>query len=253
MFETFAVPAMYLATQAVLALYSSGRTTGVVFDSGDGVSYAVPVYEGYALPHAILRLELAGRHVTEYLIRLLMERGYSFTSTSELEIARDIKEKLCFVSPDFEHQMSIADSGTKMNQSYELPDGRCVGVGNERFRAPECLFQPSFLGKPDTAGIHETIYNSIMKCDEDIRKQLFANTVLSGGSTLFSGIVERMEKEIASLAPLANIKIIAPAERKLSVWMGGSMLASLPTFQNMWIFKAEYDEHGPSIVHRKCF
>ena len=253
MFETFNVPAMYLAIQEVLALYSSGLTTGVVLDSGDGVSHAVPIFDGYALPHAILRLELAGKHVTENLARLLMERGYSFTTTSEVEIARDIKEKLCFVAQDFEHQMSIAGSSMKINQSYELPDGRYVDVGNERFRAPECLFQPSLIGRPDTAGIQEAIYNSVMKCDKEVRKQLLANTVLSGGSTLFSGIAERMQNEIASLAPFANFEIIAPAERILSAWKGGSVLVKQLNVHKMWISKAEYDEQGPSIVHRKCF
>ena len=251
MFETFNVPAMYIAMQPVLALYSSGCTTGVVFDSGDGVSHAVSIYDGYALPHAILRSELAGRQVTEYLIKLLMEQGYSFTTTSELEIARDIKEKLCFVAQDFTHEMNTADSSTKMNQSYKLPDCRYVEVNNERFRAPECLFQPVLLGKGETQGIHQTIHSSVMKCDEGIRKDLFANTVLSGGNTLFLGFAERMEKEIASLEP--NVKIIAPAKRDVSVWKGGSVLATQLNFENIWIFKAEYDESGPSIVHRKCF
>ena len=251
MFETFNVPAMYIAMQPVLAFYSSGRTAGVVFDSGDGFSNAVPIFEGYAIPHAILRSELAGRQVTEYLIKLLMEKGYSFTTTSELEIARDIKEKLCFVAQDFTHEMNTADSSTKMNQSYELPDSRYVGLSTERFRAPECLFQPALIGKEDTQGIHQTIHSSAMKCHEDVRKELFANTVLSGGNTLFQGFTERMEKEIASLEP--NVKIIAPAKRDLSVWKGGSVLAAQLNLANMWIFKAEYDEHGPSIVHRKCF
>jgi len=126
-------------------------------------------------------------------------------------------------------------------------------IGNERFRCPEALFQPSFLGM-ESCGIHETTYNSIMKCDVDIRKDLYANTVLSGGTTMYPGIADRMQKEITALAPSAmKIKIIAPPERKYSVWIGGSILASLSTFQQMWISKQEYDESGPSIVHRKCF
>ena len=253
MFETFIVPAMYIARQAVLSLYSSGRTTGLVFDSGDGVSYAVPIDYGYALTHAILRLELGGRHVTEYLIKLLMERGYSFNTAFELEIAREIKEKLCYVAQDFEQEMIIAGSSTNINQSYQRPDGRCVVVGNERFRAPECLFKTSFTGKADTAGMHEAIYNSVMNCgDCEVYADFFRNVVLTGGSTLFSGIEERLTKEIQSLWKHSKVKIIAPAERKLSAWIGGSILASLSTFPVMCISKEEYNDHGPSIVNRKC-
>ncbi|KAG8141140.1 hypothetical protein E2320_006813 [Naja naja] len=206
MFETFNVPAMYVAIQAVLSLYASGRTTGIVLDSGDGVTHNVPIYE------------------------------------AEREIVRDIKEKLCYVALDFENEMATAASSSSLEKSYELPDGQVITIGNERFRCPETLFQPSFIGM-ESAGIHETTYNSIMKCDIDIRKDLYANNVLSGGTTICS--------HGSGFLYLRNI--IAPPERKYSVWIGGSILASLSTFQQMWISKPEYDEAGPSIVHRKCF
>lgn len=172
MFEVFNVPCLYVSVQGVLSLYSSGRTSGVVLDSGDGVSHTVPIYEGYAIPHAIQRIHLAGRDLTEYLRQILAQRGYSFTTAAELEIVRDIKEKMCYVVPDFDAAMKEAEESHACEKNYELPDGRKILIGNERFRCPEILFQPSHANH-EIEGVHKYTYDSVMKCDVDVRRDLF--------------------------------------------------------------------------------
>ena len=254
MFETFDSPAMYLIIGAVLSMYASGRKTGIGLESGYGATHAVPIYGGHALPHAILRFDLAGHDLTDFLMKLLTERGRTFTKPAERDNVRDIKEKLSYIALDFNSEMDqSASSSAEVEESYKLPDGSNVTIGNERFICPEVLFQPSVYDM-EVDGIHKTIYNSIQKCDIDLRKDLYGNIVLSGGNTLFKGISERITKEISNLAPsLMKIKIISPAERKYSAWIGGSILASLSTFREAWITKEEYDEIGPIIVNRKCF
>ncbi|XP_065266676.1 actin-related protein T3 isoform X2 [Emys orbicularis] len=251
LFERFEVPALYVAIQAVLALYASGLTTGCVMDSGDGVTHTVPIFEGYCLSHAVLRLDLAGRDLTDYLMRILKESGISLVSTAEREIVRDMKETLCYVCLYPEEE--LAKKPSEVEKSYRLPDGQVVKVQNQRFRCPETLFCPSNIGM-EAPGIDKLCFNTIMKCDIDLRTNFYANIILSGGSSLFPGMAERITKEIIHMVPSdTEVKVMAPPDRKLSVWMGGSILASLSAFQQMWITMAEYREVGPNIVHRKCF
>mmetsp|Transcript_35840 Transcript_35840/g.37224 ORF Transcript_35840/g.37224 Transcript_35840/m.37224 type:complete len:378 (-) Transcript_35840:71-1204(-) len=255
MFNTFRVPGLYIAIQAVLSLYSAGRFTGCVCDSGDGVSHLVPIYDGYSLPHSILRMDLAGRDLTTYMAKIMQDSGRTYTTSAELEIVKNMKEKVCYVALDFDDEMQKYDAGTVKDAEYEMPDGEVINVGNQRFRCPEVLFNPSMIGK-EFGGIHKQTNESIMKSDIDVRKDLYMNIVLSGGTTLYAGLPERLTKELKNLANTnmaAKIKVVAVPERKYCVWIGGSILSSISTFGEMWITREEFEDAGESIVHRKCF
>ncbi|CAG2161440.1 unnamed protein product [Oppiella nova] len=253
MFEPFNTPALYVANEGLLSLYASARTTGLVVNIGDGVTHTVPIYEGYVLTKGIQRLDWAGRELTDHLMDMVSERGHSFKTPAEREITRDMKEKLCYVALDFDAEITTATANpSAIEKSYDLPDGQVITIDTERFRCPEMLFKPWMYGLT-SAGIHATTYNSIMKCDLDVRKDLYANIILSGGTTMLPGFADRLQKEVQKLAPpTIRIMVRAPPERKYSVWIGGSILASLSTFKEIWISRDEYNESGPSIVHRKC-
>ncbi|KAI0002086.1 actin-related protein [Russula vinacea] len=236
-FDTFNVPALYISVQAVLSLYASGRTTGIVLDSGDGVTHAVPVFEGFSMPHAIRRVDVAGRDVTEHLQLLLRKAGHHLHTTAEREVVRSIKEKNCYVAlnPNKEEK----EMTTGRTEAFRLPDGNTIALGSERFRAPEILFNPEIIGLED-AGVHQVVVDSINRVDMDLRKSLYSNIVLSGGPR--SALVKRMKD--------GKIKIYAPPERKYSTWIGGSILAGLNTFKKMWVSAEEYQE-DPDIIHKK--
>jgi len=252
MFETFNAPAVYMELAPVLELYASGRTTGVVVSIGDDSTHAIAIYEGYALPHTFKSSGRGGRHLTDFAMKIMTERGYSFTTTAERDIVRDIKEKLCYVASDLDTEIRRAAESNCVEKMYELPDGQVITCGNERFRVPEALFAPEMAGSEEP-GIQDMAYHTIMACDVDIRKELFGNVLVAGGSSCFPGIAERLQAELQQRAPPSmRVRVLAPPERKYSAWIGGSILASLSTFQQMWITKQEYDESGPSVVHRKC-
>lgn len=247
-FETYNCPALYMSIQAVLALYASGRTTGVVLDIGDGVSHSVPVYEGFSLPNAIKRIDVAGRDVTEQLQLLLRKNGYLLQTSAEKEIVRLIKEKTCYVSLDpkkdekdwlssvFDYE--TAQSGNKNTEQYKLPDGKTIEVGAERFRSSEILFQPEIIGS-EFPGVQEMVFDSINKVDLDLRNSLYQSIVLSGGTTLLKGFGDRLINELKLMTPKGTkIKIFAPPERKYSTWIGGSILAGLSTFKRVSNFSS---------------
>ncbi|CAK3950020.1 actin [Lecanosticta acicola] len=255
LFETFNVPALYTSIQAVLSLYASGRTTGIVLDAGDGVSHAVPVYEGFAIPNSIRRIDVAGRDVTEELQRLLRKSGHIFHTSAEKEIVRNIKEQTSYVAIDPRkeekewHNASSRGAESKVTE-YTLPDGKKLKVGSERFRAPEILFDPELIGL-EWPGLHQIVVDSINRTDMDLRKALYGNIVLSGGSTMIKGFGDRLLQEVQRLAVKdMRIKIFAPPERLYSTWIGGSILAGLSTFRKMYVTIDDWHEN-PDIIHQK--
>ncbi|KAI6227540.1 Arp-1 [Aphelenchoides fujianensis] len=245
-FETFNVPAIHVQMQAVLSLYAAGRTTGVVLDAGDGVSHCVPVYEGFAIEPAIQRIDVAGRDVTNYLNILLRKEGHIFHRTSELEIVRDIKEKVCVVSSGVH---SAKDD--KELKSYVMPDGSTIKIGAAHHQAPEALFRPDLIGC-EYAGVSQCIVNAIRESDFELRKELCANVLLSGGTTMFPGFGERVLQDMKkALQPQElKIKISAPADLLSCTWTGGSILATLDTFRKIVITKAQYENEGKGLARK---
>lgn len=256
MFETYGFGSVMVAIQAVLVLYAQGLLTGVVLDSGDGVSHVIPVYEGYGLPNLIKRLNVAGRHVTRQLIALLQLRGYSLNRSADFDTARQIKERLCYVGYDLEVERRLALETTTLVQPFQLPDGRIIKVGRERFEASEVLFDPDKAGV-EGEGLHQLLFNSIMKADIDLRPEFFKHIVLSGGTTMFAGLPSRLEKDVKELwvqnvakgdrsrVSKFKLKIEDPPRRKNMVFLGGSVLADIMKDQpEFWLSKADYDEKG---------
>ena len=256
MFETFNVPGLYIANQAVLSLYSTGIYTGVSADLGGGMSHFVPVFDGYALQHATISLDLGGKDLTEYMLRFL--KGYNDllpkNEAKRKKIVEDIKDKSCYVALDFEKELNSVERFDY--QLYYLPDySNYVYVRNQRIECPEILFKPIIASK-EGIGIAQACYNSIIRTDLELRKNFYNHIVLSGGTSMFKGLPERFTKEIKYLAPESmkdEVNVIASPYRNFAVWIGGSNLSSLAIFESMIITKTEYEECGATIVHRKCF
>jgi actin, other eukaryote len=187
------------------------------------------------------------------MAKLLTERGYNFTSSAEMEIVRDIKEKTSFVALDYDAELKKAQESTSLETNYELPDGKIITIGSERFRCPEYLFKPLQMNGRELDSIQDLTFKSIQECDVDVRRDLYQNIILSGGTTMFDGIGERLYKEIENRAPKqVTVKVIASPDRKYAVWRGGSTLTSLSTFASMWVTREDYEENGAVVVHRKC-
>jgi len=264
MFEKYGFQGVYIAIQAVLVLYAQGLLTGVVVDSGDGVTHIIPVFDGFALPHLTKRLDVAGRDITRYLIKLLLLRGYAFNRTADHDTVRQIKERLCYVGYDLPMEKRLALETTVLVEPYTLPDGRVIRVGAERFEAPEVLFNPSYIGI-EAKGVAEQLFSTIQAADIDTRAEFYQHIVLSGGSSMYPGLPSRLEKELkdlilekvlkgdASRLKKFKLRIEDPPRRKHMVFLGGAYLAEImKNKENFWINRQEYQEKGVECL-KKCF
>lgn len=249
-FESIRAPALFFSPPSVLSLYASGRTTGIVLDVGEGVAHAVPVYEGFALQHSMTRSDVAGREVTRQLQLQLRRAGLCFTTTAEADLVKTIKEETCYLTPTAQTDETTEKES---KSQYQLPDGQVIALTSERYQAPSVLFDPSLFGSEEP-GAADILVNAIKKSDIDLRPKLFSQIVLAGGSTLIPGFGDRLLYEVRSRTPShTRIRISAPAERLYSSYVGGSILASLATFKDMWVSRGEYEEHGTNILHRREF
>ncbi|XP_015669316.1 actin-like protein 7A [Protobothrops mucrosquamatus] len=249
LFETFCTPAMHIAYQSRLSMYSYGKTSGLVVESGHGVSYVVPIYEGYTMPNITERVDYAGFDVTQYLMNLINENIKLFTE-KDWSILEDIKENYCFTSLDYQHDAATAPR--KHEIEYQLPDGQVIIIGKERFLCAEMLFKPSLINSQQL-GLPLLTMTSLNKCDVTLKKNLMGNILLCGGCTTLKGFADRFQRELIRMCPNDNPISSASPERKTSVWTGGSILASLKAFQQLWVHRREYEEKGPFYIYRKCF
>eukprot|EP01060_Flectonema_neradi_P008994 TRINITY_DN16437_c0_g1_i3.p1 TRINITY_DN16437_c0_g1~~TRINITY_DN16437_c0_g1_i3.p1 ORF type:complete len:421 (+),score=84.82 TRINITY_DN16437_c0_g1_i3:68-1330(+) len=260
LFESLGIPSLYISQAPVLSLYSSGRTTGMVVEMGYGTCHTAPIFEGFPLFHSILQLDFGGMELTDMVVKMLADQGTKFPKCHERFIGSYIKETLCQIAEDREsYEQAVADKEDV--KSLTLPDGVKVQLDSRRWDVAESLFNPGLLpGQEDQRGIHHLALESVRKCDTDIAPSLFQNVILSGGTSMTAGLPDRLETEMLELTPTEKIKVHASTERSQATWIGGSILASLPTFQDLWVTRADYDEYGQQhpgqkrqIIHRNCF
>eukprot|EP01106_Pelomyxa_sp_JSP_P014819 TRINITY_DN4856_c1_g1_i1.p1 TRINITY_DN4856_c1_g1~~TRINITY_DN4856_c1_g1_i1.p1 ORF type:complete len:365 (+),score=92.69 TRINITY_DN4856_c1_g1_i1:101-1096(+) len=251
MFEKFEVPGLFVSVQAIPSLFSSGKRSGVVLDAGDGVCHAVPVLNGKPIKHAATRLELGGRDCTNYLVKLLTDDNVFLSSTSaERDIVRDIKETAGYVALDY--QAELARPPTELSTPYRMPDAEIIHVTRSRFKCAEPLFEPMLLGK-DTLGVVKMLHESVTQCEPKDHAALWGNVVLAGGTTLFKGFKERVDHDLRVMMgkDAGQVKITAPDNRIVSVWLGAALMASNhEIFCDQCISRADFLEQGDRAVSR---
>lgn len=262
--EKIGIGGLNIEAQAKLAIMNEGKSSGLVLDSGDGVTHCIPVVHNTIDHHNITRLNIAGRHITEYLIRLLQMKGYNFNSSADFEIVRELKEKFCFVSPDIEQDRRIERETCYYNSYFKLDNGKTIKISNEKFEAPEILFNPMLI-QNECVGIHDMVVNCIQNSAMDNRKLLYECIILSGANTMFKGFSSRIESEILKSYKKNVLKdsrkinipiiIVDNPKRNIAVFMGAAFLANTLNQNHItdyWILKKEWEECGSQILYKKC-
>ncbi|OHT12430.1 Actin, cytoplasmic [Tritrichomonas foetus] len=252
MFEKFNTPSLYFQASDTLTLLSAGRTSGIVLDSGEGITSITAIFDDYKIPQSFQHNKIGGYTLTSYLMKKLNKDQILFHQPSERLIANEIKESMTYVAADYEAELQRSRTTDEVKRDFACPDGRVLKLNELRFKVPEFMFKPKIWGC-EMKGVHQLIFDSIMKADVHCRRTLFENICIAGGNTMFEGFKERLQSEIQKLAPASiNVKVYAPENRHNAAWIGASNLSALAQFPKMVITKSEYTEDGPQAITRKC-
>ncbi|KAL4097230.1 hypothetical protein QTP88_022036 [Uroleucon formosanum] len=286
MFEKYNVPATFLGKNAVLAAFSCGRSTGIVIDSGATHTSAIPVHDGYVIPSAIVKSPLGGDFISMQCRQFLKDNEIEVVPHYMVAQKEQVKEKekpvwtkkhtlpdvttswhnyMCkAVIQDLKHSILQVSEGpyderiisALPTSHFEFPNGYNQEFGNERFKIPEALFDPSASMGGSMLGVSHIVTTSVGMCDVDVRPALYNNVIVTGGNSFLQGFPERLNRDLSARIPASmRLKLIAPngsTERRFGAWIGGSILASIGTFQQMWISHQEFKEGGKSQIDRKC-
>ena len=252
LFETFNVKRLHIANSSMVGLYSYGKTSGLIVDSGYNVTSTVPVYEGYPLAHASLKINIGGEDLSKNLLSMITDKlDETYVDMKGRFLADDIKEKLGFILLNQDDADDVKDS------TYELPDGKKIELGSELFKANEILFNPDEDEQKENGimSLKNMVIDSINKCDNEIKNDIKENICLTGGTTLLKNFPEKLKNEISDSSEGINFNLSAEQERLFSTWIGGSIVSSLDNFQFMWVSKKEYNDNGKSllVIDSKCF
>ena len=252
LFETFNVKRLHIANSSMLGLFSYGKTSGLIVDSGFNITSTVPVYEGYPLSHASIRINIGGEDLSKNLLSMIQNNlDENYIDIKGRILADDIKEKLGYLLLNKDDDDDVKDV------TYELPDGKKIELSKELYKANEILFSPNEENEKEKGllSIKNMVIDSINKCDNEIKNDIKENICLTGGTTLLKNFPEKLKNELSESSEGTNFNLSAEQERLFSTWIGGSIVSSLDNFQFMWVNKKEYTDNGKNllVIDSKCF